>query len=69
LDLWVVDEALFVAPPGMTVICGTTDGWSRRIVLKKSENELAQNSRICPARGVEDAGWLREPMTLVAETD
>jgi hypothetical protein len=40
-----------------------------RILLKKSENDLARNSRIRPARGVEDAGWPREPMTLVAETD
>jgi hypothetical protein len=39
------------------------------ILLKKSENDLARNSRICPARGVEDAVWPREPMTLVAETD
>ena len=38
-------------------------------LLKKSENDLARNSRICPARGVEDAGWPREPMTLVAESD
>ena len=44
------------------------DGFAQ-ILLKKSENDLARNSRICPARGVEDAGWPREPMTLVAESD
>jgi hypothetical protein len=38
-------------------------------MLKKSENDLARNSRIYPAREVEDAGWPREPMTLVADVD
>jgi hypothetical protein len=42
---------------------------SLRISLKKSENDLARNSRVCAARGVEDVGWPREPMTPVAETN
>ena len=40
-----------------------------RISLKKSENYLARKSRICAEREIEDAGWLRKPMTLVAETN
>ena len=58
-------------PSTRAAICAETwgDVSCRRISLKKSENDLARNSRVCAARGVEDAGWPREPMTPVAETN
>ena len=45
------------------------NGRCAQISLKKSENELARKSRICAEGGVEDAGWPRGSMTLVAGAD